>query len=1023
MKRSTGLRIWSAAAVIALAALLAGCGGGGGGGAPAAPRRSNMNVRVEIPRAALIGVSESDAVISVLSYDTEGVATVVASATATITYDEATGKNKGSFSISEIPAGRYVCAVSVYPAGSAPRTNAVVSGAVYLGALVAITVGVTSDVTINPASTVKALATMFYSHLYGITMPSDSVILAINSQVNAMIAATPPLDPVNFINGYYTQGADPFDPANWNEGLEIELYSILEGADLLVGAASGLLSVSGIMEYSSASVSLGSYTGAVSLSGIEVTATPYETGTSYTATTNAQGGFSFSNIPVGSYQLMIGMLYGPSFTVSLGGNTALSELNLCSGMSQPPTYLSLTGVHNYPNPWTSTSGNIVFSAAPESTYTEGGTIQVGVDVYSLAGALEKTVSATHTGTIPAANGALSLATWDGITSGTNYIGSGVYVYVVTANDGIYETNVNSCMIVTAPKPVCGNNIIETGEQCEDGNTTSGDGCSATCQTEATAACSSAALAYVSTAKSHLFIPSITEAEYNAAKTAVTSALAASPNCPDANLVGAFVDLIGEANRVGTLVLANPQTIFPIGLSYSAPTTIGARALAPVTGPIVGGLPRTSQGTISGTSTPSEMQAELETNVLPVLTGALTKLNKVKTAAAADTGWLFSYPKDPAYPELGSEYIDKNDVDLLIGVYKLVVAQVKYLLAYNFDLPVGYVSTDPCPEEICSLWDPYGVCTSMVVDDSFEALANLNTCDLADNSPMDGIITPTESFPPSPFGTFRTGGSTYLAAAKSDMSGGLSLIYTAITNILLEANQDVAGMGMAAGMIADIEHYKHYVSKLAASFGGTPTSITVPATDECWYYDGYSYYSDYVLDPTYNIPIPACDAQFTTSPAITASVKLGALYAITDFRNVLTNYTIATGEYDMTGVTTIAGIFPNGVQESWFNYEVHVSRFGFYIPLVCAVTGAPIYTESATVVIDGHTINLGMCDGGYAVCKATQWPTSLPASGEYITMNDMGGTAATLSVPGYVPVSLTLYEEGYNQSVPLTSLTP
>lgn len=32
-------------------------------------------------------------------------------------------------------------------------------------------------------------------------------------------------------------------------------------------------------------------------------------------------------------------------------------------------------------------------------------------------------------------------------------------------------------------PLCGNSVIEQGEQCDDGNTTSGDGCSATCQIE------------------------------------------------------------------------------------------------------------------------------------------------------------------------------------------------------------------------------------------------------------------------------------------------------------------------------------------------------------------------------------------------------------------------------------------------------------------------------------------------------------------------------------------------------------
>ncbi|MBD3156839.1 DUF4215 domain-containing protein [Candidatus Peregrinibacteria bacterium] len=34
-----------------------------------------------------------------------------------------------------------------------------------------------------------------------------------------------------------------------------------------------------------------------------------------------------------------------------------------------------------------------------------------------------------------------------------------------------------------PDPVCGNGTLETGEQCDDGNTLSGDGCSATCDIE------------------------------------------------------------------------------------------------------------------------------------------------------------------------------------------------------------------------------------------------------------------------------------------------------------------------------------------------------------------------------------------------------------------------------------------------------------------------------------------------------------------------------------------------------------
>jgi cysteine-rich repeat protein len=39
-----------------------------------------------------------------------------------------------------------------------------------------------------------------------------------------------------------------------------------------------------------------------------------------------------------------------------------------------------------------------------------------------------------------------------------------------------------------PPPSCGNGVVETGEQCDDGNTTSGDGCSATCQLEGCDTC-------------------------------------------------------------------------------------------------------------------------------------------------------------------------------------------------------------------------------------------------------------------------------------------------------------------------------------------------------------------------------------------------------------------------------------------------------------------------------------------------------------------------------------------------------
>ena len=37
------------------------------------------------------------------------------------------------------------------------------------------------------------------------------------------------------------------------------------------------------------------------------------------------------------------------------------------------------------------------------------------------------------------------------------------------------------MQVVGPQQVCGNGIVEGLEQCDDGDTVGGDGCSATCQ--------------------------------------------------------------------------------------------------------------------------------------------------------------------------------------------------------------------------------------------------------------------------------------------------------------------------------------------------------------------------------------------------------------------------------------------------------------------------------------------------------------------------------------------------------------
>jgi cysteine-rich repeat protein len=57
------------------------------------------------------------------------------------------------------------------------------------------------------------------------------------------------------------------------------------------------------------------------------------------------------------------------------------------------------------------------------------------------------------------------------------LGSGI---VFCLNAGIVKSaGISTSVTITA----CGNNIVESGEGCDDGNVVSGDGCSSTCQTE------------------------------------------------------------------------------------------------------------------------------------------------------------------------------------------------------------------------------------------------------------------------------------------------------------------------------------------------------------------------------------------------------------------------------------------------------------------------------------------------------------------------------------------------------------
>jgi cysteine-rich repeat protein len=63
-----------------------------------------------------------------------------------------------------------------------------------------------------------------------------------------------------------------------------------------------------------------------------------------------------------------------------------------------------------------------------------------------------------------------------VTSGTSYI-----IRVGGWDTGDFGTGL---LNVTCVAAVCGNGVIQPGEECDDGNTNNGDGCSSTCQVEA-----------------------------------------------------------------------------------------------------------------------------------------------------------------------------------------------------------------------------------------------------------------------------------------------------------------------------------------------------------------------------------------------------------------------------------------------------------------------------------------------------------------------------------------------------------
>lgn len=516
--------------------------------------------------------------------------------------------------------------------------------------------------------------------------------------------------------------------------------------------------------------------------------------------------------------------------------------------------------------------------------------------------------------------------------------------------------------------------------------------------------------YIDTARAKLFKGEITEEDFNSAKQAITSALALSPNSPDANLLGIIIDVGVEGERIAKDVLYTSDTIFPIAGAYNTTGKIVMRATQPVAKAMLSGIDegdkfakvksKKSKFT-SDNPSPSEVQQEIEANTLQVLNGIISKANKVLGYVNKYPAWKFSYPKNPEYPILGDNFIDKSDIEAISGALYLVRGSVLFGLSYNVD---GY-----------DYWK----------DKEYVDTNN------------NGKLEPSEYFPPSPFGTVRN--ATYLTDAKNDFVEGLKLLTGAVETLLAERSPTAGYSYLTGETISDIKRYKSYLYDLISSFSGIPTVITLPETIECWrgygWWDYYYTFSDKIFDPSHNAEeLEGCQFSFTAIPEQKIKINLGALFTkVDDWRTVSPVITLKdeiTGERFVSSFTdaTLNGIFPDGVKREWFDTKTAKRDFNFWL---YDISWNPICCEDLPTE---KTLKVGDKIFTHPICECSpSWCSNeirfineryiLPTGKDVYTLNSLFGTPVTLTIQGYNPISFLTSDSSIWKSFTLTTSSP
>lgn len=542
------------------------------------------------------------------------------------------------------------------------------------------------------------------------------------------------------------------------------------------------------------------------------------------------------------------------------------------------------------------------------------------------------------------------------------------------------------------------------------NTVTGDGGGSACATLTTDQQSQVSN-YITTARNSLFKSTVYESDFNSAKSAIANALTIDSCNADANLLGAIIDIGTESERISDDVLYTPDTIFPVVGAYSVQKNLLAQVIMPITNTFTTAITKMKsfknfktksnlkEKFTSDNPQPSEVQAEIEATTLTILNNVITKLEKVKNYTDSNSSWTFSYPKDPANTGLGNNTLDGTDIKALIGAVKLVRGFTYFGLAYNWDTTSGWWDTHTLP---------------------FNITYNAKIADPNN----DGILTPDEYFPPSPFGTLKSSGTTYLSSAQTDVASGLTLIKEAVDTVLAESTPTGGGITLTSQQIADANHYKHFLSELVTSFSGTSTSTTIPDVTECWQKSGNYYYAKTFNDSSYNSSSYSCVFSVTKRPYITANVKLSNLFSpISEWKSLSPTFTKGTDTWVISSLpeSTLNGIFPDGFQKSWFD-ETTANRY--FDPKIldtnATSSGCNNITNKATLKIGSTTFTANSCyysstNKGYYV-DFSRSSSSIPTSSDVYTYNSLYGTSATLSVSGYNNINLIITDNFFWISV-------